>query len=237
MKLTAPIYLLKQQARALSRQERIPLHQALDRIANREGFRAWSLLSARATSPSPAAVLRARARPGDLILLGARPGQGKTLLSLEWAIQAMRGGGQAAFFTLAFTPAEVAQCFQALGEELARFRDRLLVDDSDQICAEYILARLASAPAGMLVVIDYLQSLDQKRENPDLMHQVRQLKAFARERSLIVLCLSQIDRRYDPAARPCPGMEDVRLPNPLDLGLFDRTCFLNQGRVKISPSV
>jgi replicative DNA helicase len=83
----------------------------------------------------------------------------------------------------------------------------------------------------MLVVIDYLQLLDQKRQHPDLAEQVQRLKRFALERQLIVLCLSQIDRSYDPAQRPWPGMSDVRLPNPLDLGLFTRTCFLNQGRL------
>src|SRR5215470_17176943 len=47
MKLSAPIFILKQQAKALSRSEKIPLHAALDRIANREGFAAWSLLAAK----------------------------------------------------------------------------------------------------------------------------------------------------------------------------------------------
>lgn len=38
MKLTAPVYRLKRQAKALSRQEGIPLHLALDRVAIGEGF-------------------------------------------------------------------------------------------------------------------------------------------------------------------------------------------------------
>ena len=96
--------------------------------------------------------------------------------------------------------------------------------------------RLASAPPNTLVVIDYLQLLDQKRENPDLMHQVQQLRSFARERQLIILCLSQIDRRYDSTNRSCPGIDDVRLPNPLDLSLFDKTCFLHQDTMQIASS-
>ena len=44
MRLSAPVYQLKRKARLLSRTDNIPLHEALDRIAVREGFAAWSLL-------------------------------------------------------------------------------------------------------------------------------------------------------------------------------------------------
>ena len=105
MALSAPIYVLKQQAKVLSRQEGIPLYQALDRIANQEGFSAWSLLSAKAIktmSKKPVSTLFAQLHPGELALLGSRRGQGKTRLSIELAIQIMRRGGHAAFFTLDF---------------------------------------------------------------------------------------------------------------------------------------
>jgi len=237
MKLSAPIYVLKQQAKVLSRKENIPLYQALDLIANQEGFSAWSLLCARTIPKKPVATLWPQLRAGELILLGSRPGQGKTLLSIALSVETMRHGGQAAFFTLDFTETDIANCFAALGEDFDKFLDRFLVDASDQICAQHIISRLASAPAKMLVVIDYLQLLDQKRANPDLMSQVQQLRDFARERQVIVLCLSQIDRRYDSTNRPCPDISDVRLPNPLDLSLFDKTCFLNQGTMQIASSV
>ncbi|WP_394794766.1 DNA helicase [Armatimonas sp.] len=236
MALSAPIYVLKQQAKVLSRKEGIPLHQALDRIASQEGFSAWSLLSAKTVTMSrkPLSTLLTQLHPGELALLGSRRGQGKTRLSLELAIQIMRRGGHAAFFTLDFTPTDVADCFKALGENLNEFTDRFLLDDSDQICADYILSRLASVPANTLVVIDYLQLLDQKRENPELTHQVQQLRSFARERQLIVLCLSQVSRSYDPGSKPCPEVNDIRLPNPLDLSLFDKLCLLNQDTMQIA---
>ncbi len=124
----------------------------------------------------------------------------------------------------------------AIGEDCGAFGDRLLIDDSDEVCASYIAAELAAAPAGTLVIVDYLQLLDQNRKHPALNAQVRQLKAFARTRRVAVVCLSQIDRRYDPSRRPCPDLRDVRLPNPVDLGLFDRTCFLGQGRAQVGAS-
>ena len=81
MKLSAPIFILKQQAKALARKAKIPLHQALDRIANREGFGAWSLLSSSTISDRSIARLLAHLVPGDLVLLAARPRQGKTTFS------------------------------------------------------------------------------------------------------------------------------------------------------------
>lgn len=95
---------------------------------------------------------------------------------------------------------------------------------------------MTGAPRGTLVVVDYLQLLDQRRENADLMIQVRTLKSFARDQGLIVVFVSQIDRSYDPAARSCPDLRDVRLPNPLDLKLFDKTCFLNNGEVQFQAA-
>jgi replicative DNA helicase len=92
---------------------------------------------------------------------------------------------------------------------------------------------LASTPRGTLVIIDYLQLLDQKRENPPLADQVRALKAFAKDRGLVIVFISQIDRSYDPSKKPYPDIQDVRLPNPLDLKLFSKTCFLSNGDLRI----
>jgi hypothetical protein len=59
----------------------------------------------------------------------------------------------------------------------------------------------------------------------------QQAKALSRQRQLIIVCLSQIDRRFDRSFRPCPGIDDVRQPNPVDLGLFSKTCFLHEGEM------
>ncbi|MBS7703874.1 DNA helicase [Chelatococcus asaccharovorans] len=233
MKLSAPIPQLKRKAKLLSRRERIPLHTALDRIAAGEGFKAWSLLAAKVpkTIPLPVGELYARLSPGDLILVGARPGQGKTLMSLKLAIEAIKFGNHGVFFTLEYTERDVLDRFRVLGVDWTLFRDRFVLDASDAISADYIVDALRTASRGTLVVIDYLQLLDQKRETPALVAQVRKLKSFAEEQGLILLFISQIDRSYDPAMKPCPDISDVRLPNPLDLSLFNKTCFLQSGDV------
>jgi replicative DNA helicase len=234
--LSAPLFILKRQARALCRREGIPLHAALDRIAAREGYAAWSLLCDRWDAQEPPAALLARLVPGELLLLASRPGQGKTLLALGLCVEALARGGSAAFFTLDFTPEDVARGMAGFGRDADEFGERFVRDHSDAICAAHIEARLADAPAGTLVVVDYLQLLDQKREHPPLAAQVQALRRFARSRGAIVVCLSQVDRRYDPARGTLPGPADVRLPNPLDLALFDRACFLHAGRMAITSS-
>jgi replicative DNA helicase len=234
MKLTAPIFILRQHAKALSRKDKIPLHQALDRIASREGFNAWSLLAAKAGSDRPGETFLERLSPGDLALIAGRPGQGKTLFSLKLAVETMRRGNRAAFFTLVSTRAHIGAYLEVIDEKRSSLADMLLIDDSDQICADYIAARLESAPEKMLVIIDYLQLLDQRRINASIADQMRRLKALADERGLIIVFLSQIDRRYDVSRQPFPGFEDLRLPNPLDIGVFTHACFLSGGRIAIS---
>lgn len=232
VKLSAPLYRLKRQAKLLSRADNIPLHQALDRIATSEGFASWSLLAAKAAALSPAAKLYARLKPGELLLLGARPGHGKTLMGLELAVEGLKQGNRAAFFTLEYTPKEMADRFRAIDVDPARFAAQFIFDGSDDISANYIADQLHDAPLGTLVVVDYLQLLDQKRTHPELADQLRTLHAFARARGLIFVFLSQIHRTYDPARKPVPDLADVRLPNQVDLSLFDKTCFLNEGEVR-----
>ena len=232
MKLSAPVHRLKQQARRLSREAKIPLCRALDRIAAREGFSSWSLLAAKAAPPSPAAGVLARLEPGDMLLIAARPGQGKTLMGLRLAVEAMRAGRRSTVFTLEDTPRGVGDRLRAVGADESTFGGLFELDASDDIDAATIVARLASAPPGSFALVDYLQLLDRRRENPPLAEQVAALRAFARRRGLILAFLSQIDRAYDPAVKPFPGLDDVRLANPLDLGLFDKACFLNGGAVR-----
>jgi len=232
MRLSAPVYHLKRKARLLSRQQNIPLHAALDRVAAVEGFGGWSLLASKTNSAVPVGELYSRLSPGDLVLIGARRGHGKTLMSLRLAVEAMKAGNRGVFFTLEDTEKVVLERFPVIGADHAEFADLFEFDNSDAISADYIVTRLAAAPRGTLAVVDYLQLLDQKRENPDVMTQVQALKAFARERSVIIVFISQIDRSYDPERKPVPDLEDVRLPNPLDLRLFDKMFFLHDGEVQ-----
>ena len=233
MKLSAPIYILKQQAKALSQRDKLRLHIALDHVAVREGFKAWSHLASVWQRDDTSRSVYEQLRPGDLILVGSRPGQGKTLLSIGLAVEAMTSGNRAAFFTLEYTAAEVESRFEVLGRSLKEFKSSLIVDTSDDISAGHIAQRIAGEPPGTLVVVDYLQLLDQRRDKPSLDVQVRDLKTLAHNTQSMIVCLSQITRDYTLSSRASPSLQDVRMPNPADLSIFDKACFIQDGKMQL----
>lgn len=232
MKLSAPIFRLKRQARLQSRDAGIPLNEALDSVAKAEGFQSWGLLAASDTATGPAIKMLSRLHPGDFVLLGARPGHGKTLLGLQLIVGAIKAGRRGAFFTFEYNESDILKHFRSLGADPKGLGEALMVDTSETISADYIIDHLRAAPRGTVVVVDYLQLLDQKRENPELAIQVSALRAFARAAGVVIVLISQIDRSYDPSTKAFPDISDIRLPNPLDLALFTKTCFLNNGEVR-----
>ncbi len=233
MKLTTPLYRLKHKAKKLARDAGIPLHVALDQMAKEQGYTSWSLLASQAMKDYPSAPLYPKLKPGELVLLGARPGHGKTRMGLELIADALKAGHKGFFYTLEYNEADVLKHLQQVGGETPGLENRFHFDCSDSICAAYMIDQLGTPEAGSLVVIDYLQLLDQKRDHPDLKDQISALKTFARETGLIIVCISQIDRSYELSGRSIPGLADVRLPNPLDLTLFNKACFLHEGKMRI----
>ncbi|WP_339767834.1 DNA helicase [uncultured Pseudosulfitobacter sp.] len=229
--VTIPIFRLKRDARRLARDRGVPLHAALDLVARQAGFAHWSLLAADHARQRPAARVLQQMQAGDLVLLGARPGQGKTLLGLELCGAALAAGRGAAFFSLEWTAAEVARRFAEVGVDVAQAQ-ALRVDTSDALCADHIIAALGDAPRGSVAVVDYLQILDQDRRLPPLGAQMAALADFARRSGVIVVLIAQIDRGFADEAGP-PDWGDVRLPNPVNLDLFDRAVFLQDGAVRV----
>jgi len=236
MLLSESISRLRRRAKLLAQREQIPLHKALDRVAKQEGYTAWSLLVSKAHLTVPASQFFDHLKEGDFVLVGSPAGQGKTLMGIRLAIEAMKRGRLSKFFSLVFSNKDVASCFDRLGASEAQFAHLFEFDGSDGIEAAYIARKLAEAPRGTLAVVDYMQLLDQKRGNADLMSQVQSLATLARDTGVILILLSQIDRAYDPSTKPCPDLADVRMPNPVDLSLFTKTCFLNRGQVQFEAA-
>jgi replicative DNA helicase len=230
MMLSAPIFRLKRRAKLLARQNEIPLHKALDEVARSEGFRSWSHLATRAHRP--AGEILSRLSPGDLMLLGARPGHGKTRLGLELAIEATSRGRHGHFFTLDYSEGVTLAHLRSLGADQETIA-ALNLDTSDNICASYIIDMLGTSPRHAVAVIDYLQLLDQRRRNPGLAEQISALRSFAAASGSIIVVISQIDRAFELSAKRLPELSDVRLPNPLDLTLFTKSCFLHDGQIRL----
>jgi len=235
MKLSAPVYRLRRNARNLARREKISLSRALDRVATAEGFGSWNLLASFHRNTSPSKRLLELLQPGELLLLAARPGHGKTRLGLELLDDASRSGLRAVFFSSEYTEKDLAGVGPDVGNN-RRARNSIEPVLSDELCAGTVTASLAGDCGGPIAVVDYLQVLDQRRSSPELSEQIKTLKAFAGASGARLVVLSQIHRCYDPVRKPLPDWTDVRLPNPVDLSLFDRGCFLNDGKLAVYPS-
>ena len=173
---------------------------------------------------------------GDLVLLGARPRQGKTTFGLGIAAAAARSGRRSFFFTLESNAADVAGRLRALGVDRGAIDATFVLDMDDAISAGHVIDGVGAADRRSVVVIDYLQLLDQRRENRALDEQLRQLGAFAKARGIVVILLSQIDRRFDVSGKAMPDLGDVRMPNRLDLGVFTKSCFLHGGAMAIGSA-
>lgn len=236
MRLSSPIYTLKRQAKLLARDNDIKLHEALNQIAIKEGFGDWSHLANSYSKATPAKEIMSQLNPGDMVLIGARPGHGKTLLGLELTALANKSNRTGYVFSLDCNEADVWDRFEKLGFDPKEHDRPIVVDTSDDICAAHIIERLSDTPNRVLAVVDYLQLLDQKRSNPPLEEQVRALKKFAIERGAIVAMISQIDRTFELSSTDMPSVEDIRLPNPVDLRLFDKLCFLHNGEVQLATA-
>ena len=237
MQLSAPLYRLKRRAKQAARDEDVPLHLALDRIAVEEGFQNWGHLSDAHSNRRPARDVFLQLATADMLLLAARPGHGKTLLGLELVDLAISKGRTGLVFSLECTEAEIAERLDALRTDSDGGWKPPAIITSDDICADVIIARAEPYRAAAFVLVDYLQLLDQRRSNPPLADQLNALRAYAKRSGAIIAILSQIDRRFMASEKDMPSLSDLRMPNAFDPAMFDRVCFVHDGVVRMEAAV
>jgi replicative DNA helicase len=171
-------------------------------------------------------------RPGELVVIAARPGLGKTSLALQCAAAAVHHRQPCVFFSLEMTGEQLCQrlALQALSASTTRpelagwirsnlLGEKLLTVYDGAASVEQIESRTrlhAASPRGLgLVCIDYLQLVtppaDAKRE-----HRERQVAAISRFLKLLalelrcpVLLLAQLNRDVERDDRR-PRLSDLR---------------------------
>ena len=235
MKLSAPIHVLKNQAQQLRKKKEITSVEALDLIAKREGFNSWSLLQSKKEEIFPKSYdeILGFFNPGDIVLIGGRPGKGKTAFTIGLFVQAIQKKLAVNFiFSLSEIPRDVAGRMAIYDESMIKNNDYIGyvgLDYSNEISADYIIEKTKNTISkNSVIVIDYLQLLDEKRSNPTLQEQVLKLKTFAKEKECIVIFISQLKRELEYRADKKPVVDDIRLPNPLELKVFNKIILLHK---------
>ncbi len=187
----------------------------------------------RLRSDDPARELMAELDPGVLMLMGGRPGHGKTVLGLQLAVEAARTGRDSYFFTLEETDADMAERLESL--DLARDgQDRdLTIDCDESIDSGFILDRVQDAGKAPFVVVDFLQRLDQQTGNASLGEQLQDLQHLAANSGASIVVLSQIDESFDAGGKEMPTTADVSRLDRRELVAFTKTCFLHGGYVEV----
>jgi len=230
MKLSAPIYQLKSKAKTIKKERGIALSEALNLVAQEEGFNSWSLLASKSSEllPKKYEDLLGYLNAGDVVLVGARPSIGKTNFTMGLFVQAIKEKRAKSFyFSLESTFKGLVSRVNSFDESIGQDDSLFELNDSDDISAKYIIDRVnKTISKGSLIVIDYLQLLDQKRSLPELQEQIDHLVSFAKETGAIIICISQIDRKIENSVQKKPKLSDIRLVNPLDIKCFNKVLFL-----------
>lgn len=178
--------------------------------------------------------------PSELIILAARPSQGKTTLALNMAIAAAHRAASVGFFSLEMAADQLA--LRLLGCESAVPFDRLrsgfltdqdwphisralgelsemklYIDDTPGIGIMELRARARRMKAEChidLLVVDYLQLMHTHGRHESRQQEIaeisRSLKALARELEVPVLALSQLSRAVETRESRRPQLSDLR---------------------------
>ena len=179
-------------------------------------------------------------RGGDLVILAARPGVGKTSFALNLATNAAKAGAAVAFFSLEMGAEQLVQrilCsearvnlsklrsgFMAEGDwgALAEASGKLsqldmFIDDTPALTTLELRARARrlKAEKGLgLVIVDYLQLMRTSRRTDSRELEIsdisRSLKGLAKEMNVPVVALSQLNRKVEERGDKRPMLSDLR---------------------------
>lgn len=178
-------------------------------------------------------------KPGDMVILAARPSMGKTALTLNFCLNIAESGKNVAIFSLEMSKEQLTDRmiastmgvdswklqkgeldddeFSKMGDALERLsRSNIYIDDSPggNLMEIKSKARRLKMESGVdFLVIDYLQLMG--GNNPmnrvqEISEISRGIKSLARELQVPVLALSQLSRAVESRTTKEPILSDLR---------------------------
>lgn len=173
--------------------------------------------------------------PGNLILIGARPGVGKSCFASQIAVNSAKGGRPVHIYSLEMQSDELGERLLAnyASVPLDNFIDRnmenkslravtnacsflsglpITIFDGSAVTVSTIRANFRAAPGTRLIIVDYiaLMGSTKKYENRNLELGAisRDLKNLASELGIPIVCLAQLNRGRDDTEEP--SLRDLR---------------------------
>ena len=176
--------------------------------------------------------------PSDLILIGARPGMGKTSFALNIAAKAARRTKKSVcIFSLEMSKEQLTtrmlssegmidnyalrtgdldptqwSALAGVAGELSEYQ--ILIDDTTGLTITGMKAKLRRVKNLGLVVIDYLQLMTSDRKIDNRVQEVsdisRNLKLMAKELNVPVICCAQLSRAPEGRTDKTPQLSDLR---------------------------
>lgn len=174
---------------------------------------------------------------GDLIVMAARPGQGKTALGLTFMYEFSKLGGKGLFIGLEMSNDQLAKRFLSLLVDMPNYKIRnasLKENELMQLCeiannsqVDFFIdddanctigqikakAKIHKARHGLeLLVIDYIQLIKGSKQNreQEIAEISRNLKLLAKELNITVIVLAQLSRKPEERADKRPLLSDIR---------------------------
>lgn len=174
----------------------------------------------------------------DLVLVGARPGMGKTSFAMNVAVSAARRSGKAVcVFSLEMSTEQLVtrllssealvdsyhlrsgeltdEDWQKLAHASSILSDcQILIDDTTGMTVTGMMAKLRRIKNLGLVVIDYLGLMQSEHRNDNRVQEVseisRNLKLMAKEFEVPVICCAQLSRGPESRTDKRPMLSDLR---------------------------
>lgn len=198
---------------------------------------------------------------GDLIIIGARPGVGKTSLALNIASNvAIKGHKTVAIFSLEMSCEQLVSRMLASEGSIDSYKMRkgdlepkdwenlakaagvlaeteVLIDDTTGITVTSMKAKLRRVKNLGLVVIDYLQLMQGEKHTDNRVQEVsdisRNLKLLAKELGVPVITLAQLSRTSEKENKK-PVLSDLRDSGAIEQDA-DTIMFLSRDYYKNDP--
>ncbi len=176
--------------------------------------------------------------PGDLVLVGARPGMGKTAFAINMSVNAARSSGKAVcIFSLEMSAVQLAlrmlsseaminsktlrsgklqpEEWNKLAEASGYLSEcNIFIDDTPGIGVAAMRAKLRRIKNLGLIVVDYLGLMQSDKRNENRVNEVadisRNLKLLAKELGVPIICCAQLSRGPEGRENKKPMLSDLR---------------------------